>query len=38
MRLDRFADALVADTLAAGLAPPATPLQEPPHGDRPSGP
>ncbi|MBW8467397.1 MAG: hypothetical protein K0M67_03955 [Thiobacillus sp.] len=38
MRLDRFADALVADTLAAGLAPPATPPQEPPHGDRPSGP
>jgi len=38
MRLDRFADALVADTLAAGLAPPATPPQEPPHGDRPRGP
>jgi len=37
MRLDRFADALVADTLAARLAPPATPPQETPHGDRPSG-
>jgi len=35
MRLDRFADALVADTLAASL--PMPPPQEPPHGDRPSG-
>ena len=32
MRLDRFADALVADTLAA-----TSPNQEPPHGDRPLG-
>ncbi|MNR62886.1 hypothetical protein D3C85_1850250 [compost metagenome] len=38
MRLDRFADALVADTLAAGLAPPMASSQEPPHGDRPRGP
>lgn len=36
MRLDRFADALMADTLAAhaGHAPP---QEEPPHGDRPRG-
>jgi hypothetical protein len=38
MRLDRFADALVADTLAARLAQPAAPPQETPHGDRSSGP
>ncbi len=37
MRLDRFADALVADTLAA--TPPATQaLAGAPHGDRPIGP
>ncbi len=37
MRLDRFADALVADTLAA--TPPATQaLAGAPHGDRPPGP
>jgi biopolymer transport protein ExbB/TolQ len=36
MRLDRFADALMADTLAATQRHPAT--QEPPHGDRPPGP
>ena len=45
MRLDRFADALVADTLAAQPAqvnpqpsPPTTPAQEPPHGDWPRSP
>jgi hypothetical protein len=45
MRLDRFADQLVADTLAAKapIAPApestvlATATEEPPHGDRPSG-
>jgi hypothetical protein len=42
MRLDRFADELVADTLAATApstpaAPWATTAEEPPHGDRPSG-
>ncbi|MDO9202252.1 MAG: hypothetical protein Q8K50_06000 [Hydrogenophaga sp.] len=37
MRLDRFADALVADTLAAQPTPTA-PTQEPPHGDWPRGP
>lgn len=45
MRLDRFADALVADTLAAPVSPqpnlppspPSTPAQEPPHGDWPRG-
>lgn len=36
MRLDRFADALVADTLAA--TGPSHATQEPPHGDRPLGP
>lgn len=34
MRLDRFADALVADALALSLQPP----QESEHGDRPTGP
>lgn len=39
MRLDRFADALVADTLAASVPAmqPVLQPQEPPHGDRPLG-
>lgn len=36
MRLDRFADVLVADTLAAGLSP-TLDETELPHGDRPHG-
>lgn len=41
MRLDRFADALVADTLAATppmTAPATQPFAGAPHGDRPPGP
>lgn len=37
MRLDRFADALVADALAAPLVQPLPSPQEPPRGDRPTG-
>lgn len=38
MRLDRFADALVADALASPLAPATEHPPEPPHGHRPPGP
>lgn len=38
MRLDRFADALVADALAAPLTQATAPTSEPPHGYRPPGP
>jgi hypothetical protein len=37
MRLDRFADALVADAIAAALPTPPTPESEGPDGDRPPG-
>jgi len=37
MRLDRFADNLVADTLATGLQTQSTTSAEPPDGDRPNG-